>query len=1067
MSSQNDYLNIDLFEKREKISSGSFGEVFKIIDKKTGEIYAAKISHITINDPKSIILIVREVNINAGINHPSVIKFIGYSPNDFNHESKPVIVTQYFKNGSLLDIINLERQSRSVDGWDDTKKLLTIYGIASGMSYLHSHDILHRDLKPSNILMDDFLLPKIADFGLSKIINNGQETIETQSSLETKGTPIYMSPEIIESQNYTKAGDVYAFGIILFQIMTNEEPFKKINGYNIFKKVVEGERPTFPFKIPDSYHNLIKRCWSQNPDERPNFDSIVEELKTNPEFITDLVDKEDFAQYVIFIDEYRSTFDKTKKIIRIEDFIQNKKSSTFRKVLVFPYNQTKRLICGLYSWFFKQEKLFPLKEFDDLNEICKKIVEEAENDPEKQFLVGTFLIEGKNDFPQNIEIGIKYLERSISKGCLDSVVYLSQILIEGKLIPSDFLRAKKYLSQYLNKDDGRVFLLYGKILKKENKKSEARSYFQKGCKKGNSEAMYKYGKMLFLGEGGEKNESEAINFLNISQNNGFQKSEKYLNVLNEMNKKNQSFSNLPSETKHFFIKQIIKNEMKEIVIRTIQLKSLFKNNSLLSPDFINVLHLFESVLIDIAYQCSNYDSIMDQLSQLKNENFSDIKYFLIVKKANSIDHRFGKQNIISYVSVKSSVKVIKKKTFFGCSLLEKIRLPSSLNEIRDLAFYGCSSLLKITIPPSVTSIGCQAFKGCSTLTQIIIPPSVSSIGSYAFKGCLSLETVSLSSSLTKIEEGTFNKCCSLVEIEIPSSVTEIGKSSFKKCSSLQKIKIPSSVNSINAHAFKKCTSLTDVSLSPSMEEIDQSLFAQCSSLKEVSIPDSIKKIGNSAFKDCSSLTQITMTNSLLAIEGQAFCGCSSLEKVSIPSSVTCIGSSAFQDCPLLNEIEIPMNVSLVCESTFNGCSALVQITIPSSVTSIGCSAFKGCSSLTEMLIPSSVKSIGEAAFADCNSLVKITMPSFINEIKKSVFENCSSLSQISIPLSVKKIDSNSFLSCTSLEEIEIPSSVSCINRDAFKGCSALKKISIPSSLESFDLEEVGISSDDVVIIRTT
>ena len=326
MSSQKDNLDINLFEKRERISGGGFGEVFKIVKKnKSDEVYAAKISHYTIDDPKLILPIVREVNINAGMNHPSVIKFIGFSPINFNHESKPVIITEYSKNGSLSDIIKLERQSRSIDGWDDTKKLLTIYGIASGMSYLHANNILHRDLKPSNILMDDYLLPKIADFGLSKIIHSSQETITIQSSLETKGTPIYMSPEIIESQDYTKAGDVYAFSIILYEILTNEEPFKNLNGFNIFKKVSNGDRPTFPFKIPDAYRNLIEKCWSQNPSDRPNFDSIVDELKNNSGFITELVDEDDFIQYIEFIDNYRSTFDKTKKIIKIEDFIQNKK----------------------------------------------------------------------------------------------------------------------------------------------------------------------------------------------------------------------------------------------------------------------------------------------------------------------------------------------------------------------------------------------------------------------------------------------------------------------------------------------------------------------------------------------------------------------------------------------------------------------------------------------------------------------------------------------------------------------------------------------------------------------
>ena len=138
----------------------------------------------------------REVSILSQLNHPSVLKFIHFSATNFKGRKKPVIITEYAPNGTLKDFIELD-QSNTNFNWDDTRKLIVVYGIASAMSYLHSHDILHRDLKPAYILMDDFLLSKIADFGLSKI-----STIEkVDSILNTtygviKGTPIYMAPEI-------------------------------------------------------------------------------------------------------------------------------------------------------------------------------------------------------------------------------------------------------------------------------------------------------------------------------------------------------------------------------------------------------------------------------------------------------------------------------------------------------------------------------------------------------------------------------------------------------------------------------------------------------------------------------------------------------------------------------------------------------------------------------------------------------------------------------------------------------------------------------------------------------
>lgn len=93
------------------------------------------------------------------------------------------------------------------------------------MSFLPSKNLLHRDLKLANILTDDHLLPKIANFGLSKKYSKDGFASSTQSISGLKGTPVYLSPEIIENQTYTPAGDIYAFGIVVYEIISNEQPF--------------------------------------------------------------------------------------------------------------------------------------------------------------------------------------------------------------------------------------------------------------------------------------------------------------------------------------------------------------------------------------------------------------------------------------------------------------------------------------------------------------------------------------------------------------------------------------------------------------------------------------------------------------------------------------------------------------------------------------------------------------------------------------------------------------------------------------------------------------------------
>ena len=319
---------IDLknYEKLDLIGEGSFGKVYLTKEKKTGNIYAAKVLITSItNNSKMMRDISREINTILKVHHPSIIRFIGYSPTNFENESKPVIITDYIPNGTLKDLIDLSIKARSPEKWNDTRKLITLYGIASGMSFLHSHNILHRDLKPANILFDKYLFPVICDFGLSK-----EENSVDQSTSCLKGTPLYLSPEIIVENEYLKEGDVYAFAIITYQLFINETPFNGLNnGMKIYNKVVKGDRPEIICPIYDKIVEMIKACWEQSPSDRPSFDEIKEILK-DPEFYEDmLIDVDIYENYIEFIDSRNCTFDENAPKFTYQSLQANEK---FKKI---------------------------------------------------------------------------------------------------------------------------------------------------------------------------------------------------------------------------------------------------------------------------------------------------------------------------------------------------------------------------------------------------------------------------------------------------------------------------------------------------------------------------------------------------------------------------------------------------------------------------------------------------------------------------------------------------------------------------------------------------------------
>ena len=195
------------------------------------------------------------------------------------------------------------------------------------MSYLHSNNVIHRDLNPKNVFLDDNLYPKLGDFGLS-IRNHNVESMTYQSTSGMKGTPVYSSPEILKFNDYSKSGDVYAFSMIVYEIVTKKIPFEELKNTNdIYNEVVtKNGRPVIDESVPNCYRKLIEICWSENKNERPRFDDIVHILRTEKEFITKNINEEEFVNYIKKVDENKSIIETNNKssIAQLDDLIETK-----------------------------------------------------------------------------------------------------------------------------------------------------------------------------------------------------------------------------------------------------------------------------------------------------------------------------------------------------------------------------------------------------------------------------------------------------------------------------------------------------------------------------------------------------------------------------------------------------------------------------------------------------------------------------------------------------------------------------------------------------------------------
>ena len=262
-----DYLvQLDDFEMGELIGKGAFGEVFKAVHKKTQKVCAVKKLFATDISDKDTVDFCREVAVLARCDGMFLTPFMGWQA------TVPLlIVTEFIPKGSLFAALRHRPGSPTLTG---THKTVIALGVAKGMATLHEKGIIHRDLKSLNVLLDDRLLPCICDFGVSRFAGEAGQ-------LMTKdvGTPHWMAPELFMSQDYTNKVDVYAYAILLWEMLTETVPFKGKSGVQIALAVCQNrERPAFPGHVPKPLKQFISACWHQDPEKRPSFDQIVKVL---------------------------------------------------------------------------------------------------------------------------------------------------------------------------------------------------------------------------------------------------------------------------------------------------------------------------------------------------------------------------------------------------------------------------------------------------------------------------------------------------------------------------------------------------------------------------------------------------------------------------------------------------------------------------------------------------------------------------------------------------------------------------------------------------------------------
>ncbi|HVW38970.1 MAG TPA: protein kinase [Pirellulales bacterium] len=236
---------LDGFTIKRGIGRGGFGEVYYATSD-AGKEVALKLIR------RNLDIELRGVTQCLNLKHPNLVGLFDIKQDELGDSW----VVMEFVSGDCLEQV----VSRHPNGMPRDEALAWFHGIAAGVSYLHDHGIVHRDLKPGNIFCDEGLI-KIGDYGLSKFISASRRSGQTESV----GTVHYMAPEIGNGR-YGKEIDIYALGIILYEMLTGHVPFEGESVGEVLMKHLTAEPDLSGVEEP--YRSAIARTLTKSPEGR-------------------------------------------------------------------------------------------------------------------------------------------------------------------------------------------------------------------------------------------------------------------------------------------------------------------------------------------------------------------------------------------------------------------------------------------------------------------------------------------------------------------------------------------------------------------------------------------------------------------------------------------------------------------------------------------------------------------------------------------------------------------------------------------------------------------------------
>lgn len=251
----------DRYEVQDPIGRGGMATIFRAVDLRMGRIVAVKIlREMYSSDPKFVTRFQREARAASALQHPNIVQVFDYG------QSKD----SYFIVMEFVDGMDLRRYLKKRGMLENDRAVEIAHDVALGLGAAHQRGIVHRDVKPQNIMLNDEGLVKLTDFGIASMYKDAESERLTTTGM-TLGTVQYYAPEQAQGEIVKPAADIYALGIVMYEMLTGRTPFEGDTPVAVAMKHIQEipEPPTrYNPRITPALERIILRCMEKDPRDR-------------------------------------------------------------------------------------------------------------------------------------------------------------------------------------------------------------------------------------------------------------------------------------------------------------------------------------------------------------------------------------------------------------------------------------------------------------------------------------------------------------------------------------------------------------------------------------------------------------------------------------------------------------------------------------------------------------------------------------------------------------------------------------------------------------------------------